>query len=597
MLLVLALTLAVPGQQAASPDTPRGRPVPGTEIPYTVMLVNEGPEAPPSAGSAIDRVTHRRVFEFTVRVLEDDAAGPVCTVHFDRVSGEFSYPPNTRMPYDSDVPPAGGTAPLDVARWAGGTALAGHTLTIRLDAHWALRGLAGIEGLGAVRAQLDKRHADFGLPDVLRRRTQGSVTEDAVREVLQQVFIGSVRRDLEVGSSWARPAVRVTDLSMGFLNVPVTFRVERRDESNAAAVSGRGRVLLQNEDESTPVEQIDVVSWRAAVQASDGLPRSGSFVAEVTDRHTQPGMVGRVTRVSAQAGRWDAALVRSCLPWLRSDDVNDRARTVEWLRSARHLGAVLLGDLEELAGDEDYVVRETAILAMAAIHGEAITRWAAFVRRTLDEESPVRAQAFLALGQVVAAARNERAGMLRRRGGTEAAAKELEERLEATSADAVTRLVEGLLDEHPNVQMHAAWGLGWMAEAAALGVPALREAAASAEGDVHAGIIWAISRIGADPACVPLLIAALASPHEVVVQNAAWALRGLGRVAEPAVPTLQRLLDDSVARAVRFNAVYALGAIGPAASPARDVLRGIAESTKDAAYLKAVQDALHEIGE
>lgn len=123
--------------------------------------------------------------------------------------------------------------------------------------------------------------------------------------------------------------------------------------------------------------------------------------------------------------------------------------------------------------------------------------------------------------------------------------------------------------------------------------PAAKDAIPALSRLLPKGSAGVLARIG--PAAVPALAGALRHPDQKVRDEAAFALRYLGRDAAPAVAALIAALGDT-SPSVRNGAAQTLGRIGPAAARAVPALIGRVQTETDSSALSWAIHALGEIG-
>jgi HEAT repeat protein len=131
------------------------------------------------------------------------------------------------------------------------------------------------------------------------------------------------------------------------------------------------------------------------------------------------------------------------------------------------------------------------------------------------------------------------------------------------AASAVPALVIVLTDADPQIQQTAAYALGKIGPAAAAAVPALTQLANSADELVKITAIWALFQMGPPGAelvrtSVPVFMAALASPREIVRIEAAMSLGRLGLSAQTAIPLLEKAAQQDPSPQVRTAAADAV---------------------------------------
>jgi len=117
------------------------------------------------------------------------------------------------------------------------------------------------------------------------------------------------------------------------------------------------------------------------------------------------------------------------------------------------------------------------------------------------------------------------------------------------AAAAVPAVVSALSESDPQTQQTAAYAAGKIGPAATAAVPALKKLTASNDDLVKMTAVWALLQIGPRTdelvkAALPLLSAGLSSQREMVRVDAAMSLGQLGKAAAPALPALEKSLQD-----------------------------------------------------
>lgn len=250
----------------------------------------------------------------------------------------------------------------------------------------------------------------------------------------------------------------------------------------------------------------------------------------------------------------------------------------------------------------DATLRLDAVKAADALGIGTKRTFAFLVVRLDDTDESVRCASAAALGRMGSGAvpATDRLTLMARDGSPR-------DRVEAASAlweitgdaDRVLPPLISLLSD-PEVRSSAAVVLGKMGGRAAPAVPTLLATLVREQSHrpsrTPSMVAVALGKVGPD--AVPGLVALVGHPDADVRVNAAFALRGQGRDAAPAVPALGRMLRASDAEE-RMTAATTLAAIGPAATAVEDDLEDLAGETSGDVIVghvaSAARDALRRI--
>jgi HEAT repeat protein len=322
---------------------------------------------------------------------------------------------------------------------------------------------------------------------------------------------------------------------------------------------------------------------------------------------------------------------------LNDPDVRVRVSAAEELGRFGTAAKIALPAFMAALKDSDPEMRLWAVLSLNGIGTEAKVALPAFVGALSDSDAHVRSMAARALGSlgtpavtVLIAALNdpdkevmsEAAGALAHIGPAakeavpalitamkgpiaQSAAAALG-RIGPAAKEAVPALILALKDTDREVRRAAATALGGIGPAAKEAVPALIRAMSDLDAptsfdpqddyknenlDLRSRANRALVKIGTD--AIPLLIAALRDPAEVVQSGAARALKRIGPPAKDAKTALLAAMKDP-SGSVRARAVTLLGEFGPTASEVPALIEAMKDQEKEVRRPTAI--ALSMIG-
>lgn len=292
------------------------------------------------------------------------------------------------------------------------------------------------------------------------------------------------------------------------------------------------------------------------------------------------------------------ALVRD----LRSTKPEQRAKAAEALGQLGPLAAPAVRGLVSALSDTSVEVQLEALMALEHIGPAARGAVPELVAILKDPKSPLHGGAIDALGSIGRDAQEAAPLLTNHLKGddlmvTTAAGVALARILPAERAEikqAVPVLVKALKAKNPTVRNDAVVGLGYCGKSA---VPALSDLVKGHA--VNPELAWqAAAALGfmgpAAQTSAPVLIEALGSKNEKVVNAAAGALGAFGPEAKGAVPQFGKLLADKNV-SIRVHVANALGNLGPLAEPAvGDLTKALKDANEDVRRESAA--ALGKIG-
>ncbi|HIQ19709.1 MAG TPA: hypothetical protein EYH34_00515 [Planctomycetes bacterium] len=257
-------------------------------------------------------------------------------------------------------------------------------------------------------------------------------------------------------------------------------------------------------------------------------------------------------------------------------------------------GRAAVPALRRLLDEGDPAVRRSAAAVLGRIGPPARRAVPQLVRLLGDGQAAVRAEAARSLGYIGHGTPQTVSALIARLEDDEpavriAAARALG-RVGAASSEAARALARALQEADPELCCAAACGLARMGPNACAASDALATVLGHKHPDTRAHALCAL--VGLGPDAVPLLTRALQDERSRL-----WALLGLaelGAAAEPAVPTVVKLLEHEQAD-VRREALLSLASVGP---PAAKAVTQVAQKLDDpdASVRHAAAYALGNLG-
>jgi HEAT repeat protein len=287
---------------------------------------------------------------------------------------------------------------------------------------------------------------------------------------------------------------------------------------------------------------------------------------------------------------------------LRSVRPDRRAEAAQALGEIGPLAVPAVRSLTSALSDPDRAVQIESLLALGRIGPAARDASPELLRIFKGKDSALYAAAAAALGSIGYDAREAAPTLVQLlhhddESVATAAALALTRVLPPDSeelGEAVPVLIKSLKSRDAHVRAEAVDAL---ASAGRIALPALIELVKNwgKDGESAWQAAAALQMLGSQAApAVPVLVSALSSGNERIVDQAAGALGAIGAPARSAVPPLRHLLSHKGA-SVRMHAASALGDIGAASAAAVDALTSLLKDPDEGVRREAAE-ALGKIG-